>query len=99
MPPAQVFDSPAHADRQAGAAGASGAEGRREGLPIEEWYASEDRPKPLRDRWAKLGRLRELGVEPYAYAFDPTHDLARAVQAWPGEGDFARCLRRGCPRR
>jgi lysyl-tRNA synthetase class 2 len=34
-----------------------------------------------------LTRLRELGVEPYAYAFDPTHDLAGALATWPGEGE------------
>jgi lysyl-tRNA synthetase class 2 len=53
--------------------------GLRDGLPITEWYASESRPKPIRDRYAKLERLRELGVEPYAYAYDPTHDLAAAL--------------------
>ncbi|MFV1986779.1 MAG: lysine--tRNA ligase [Gemmatimonadota bacterium] len=32
----------------------------------------------MRDRHAKLERLRELGVEPYAYSFDPTHGLLEA---------------------
>ncbi len=75
------------ADPRPGEPRDSGVEGGRDGLPIEQWYASEDRPKPVRDRWAKLLRLRALGVEPYAYAFDPTHDLAGALAAWPGEGE------------
>lgn len=59
----------------------------RDGLPIEEWYASENRPKPMRDRWAKLARLREIGIEPYAYSWDPSHDLGAAVGAYRGEGE------------
>ncbi len=55
--------------------------GLRDGLPIRDWYASEDRPKPIRDRYAKLSALRELGVEPYAYSFDPSHSLAQAHDA------------------
>ncbi|HEX2080811.1 MAG TPA: lysine--tRNA ligase [Longimicrobium sp.] len=31
------------------------------------------------DRVAKLARLRERGVEPYAYAYDPTHPAADAL--------------------
>ena len=31
------------------------------------------------DRVAKLARLRERGVEPYAYSYDPTHAAAEAV--------------------
>ncbi len=31
------------------------------------------------DRIAKLARLRERGVEPFAYAFDPTHSAADAL--------------------
>ena len=46
--------------------------GLRDGLPIREWYASEDRPKPIRDRYAKLKALHELGVEPYAYGSTPS---------------------------
>jgi lysyl-tRNA synthetase, class II len=34
------------------------------------------------DRIAKLARLRERGVEPYAYAFDPTHGAADALAAF-----------------
>jgi len=63
----------------------SEAIGLRDSLPIEEWYASADRPKPIRDRWAKLLRLRELGVEPYAYGWEPTHDLASGLATWTGE--------------
>lgn len=51
----------------------------RDGLCPSCWYADEDRPKPVRDRHAKLDRLRELGVDPYAYDFDPTGDLATAL--------------------
>ncbi len=54
----------------------------RDGLPIEEWYASNDRPKPVRDRYAKLRRLGELGVEPFAYSFDRSHTLAEALAGW-----------------
>ena len=46
------------------------------------WYASKDRPKPVRDRFAKLARLRELGVEPYGHAFDRSHDLRSAFAAF-----------------
>ncbi len=63
----------------------TGEMGLRDGLPIEQWYASEERPKPVRDRWAKLLRLRELGVNPYAYEWESTHDLASALRAWSGE--------------
>jgi lysyl-tRNA synthetase class 2 len=53
--------------------------GQRDGLSIHDWYAAPERPKPLRDRYAKLGKLRELGVPAYAYSFDPTDDLASAL--------------------
>ena len=45
----------------------------------------------MRQRRAKLARWRELGVEPYAYRFDPTHHaadllaLGERVTAEPGE--------------
>ncbi len=58
------------------------AEAVRDGVCLPCWYRSEERPKPVRDRFAKLDKLRELGVEPYAYAFDHTHDLAGAVSAF-----------------
>lgn len=54
----------------------------RDGLCLECWYRSDDRPKPMRDRFAKLDRLRELGVEPYAYSFDASHDLTGAKAAF-----------------
>jgi lysyl-tRNA synthetase class 2 len=34
------------------------------------------------DRVAKLARLRERGVEPYAYSYDPTHAAAAALAAF-----------------
>jgi len=34
------------------------------------------------DRLAKLARLREHGVEPYAYSYDPTHAAAEALDAF-----------------
>ena len=70
-------------------AGRAGSEqiGLRDQLPIEEWDASEERPKPIRDRWAKLLRLRELGVEPYAYEWESSHDLTSALAAWSGEDE------------
>jgi lysyl-tRNA synthetase class 2 len=54
----------------------------RDGVCLECWYRSDDRPKPVRDRYTKLDRLREIGVEPYAYSFDPTHDLRDALAAF-----------------
>ncbi|MGD8495151.1 MAG: lysine--tRNA ligase [Gemmatimonadales bacterium] len=59
--------------------------GLRDGLPIREWYASDDRPKPVRDRYAKLQKLREIGVDPYAYSFAPTHELAAALASFDDE--------------
>lgn len=54
--------------------------GLRDGLCLPCWYASEDRPKPMRDRFAKLAELREAGVEPFAYSFDRTDTLAAALE-------------------
>jgi len=54
----------------------------RDGVCIDCWYVAEERPKPIRDRYAKLAKLADLGVEPYAYSFDPTHDLAGAAAAF-----------------
>jgi lysyl-tRNA synthetase class 2 len=59
--------------------------GLRDGLPIREWYTAEERPKPVRDRFLKLEKLLELGVAPYAYAFDPSHDLASALALYDAE--------------
>jgi len=53
--------------------------GQRDGLPIREWYAAADRPKPIRDRFAKLEKLRDLGVPAYSYSFDATDDLTSAL--------------------
>jgi lysyl-tRNA synthetase class 2 len=64
--------------------------GLRDGLPIREWYASEDRPKPIRDRYAKLAKLREIGVDPYAYSFEPTHELAAALTGFSDDGEAER---------
>jgi lysyl-tRNA synthetase, class II len=47
--------------------------------PAEQVLA-EDRV--VADRVAKLARLRERGVEPYAYSFDPTHASAEALDAF-----------------
>lgn len=54
----------------------------REGLCLNCWYSSPDRPKPIRDRYAKLTRLREIGIEPFAYSFEPSHSLADARRAY-----------------
>ena len=43
---------------------------------------SADRPKPIRDRYAKLQKLHELGVPAYSYSFDPTADLASALSSY-----------------
>jgi lysyl-tRNA synthetase class 2 len=51
------------------------------------------------DRIAKLERLRERGVEPYAYAFDPTQTAAAALERFAAheaehpEGELAEPLR------
>jgi lysyl-tRNA synthetase class 2 len=50
----------------------------REGVCLSCWYQAPERPKPIRDRFAKLEKLRALGVEPYAYSYDPTGDLTSA---------------------
>jgi lysyl-tRNA synthetase class 2 len=54
--------------------------GVREGVCLDCWYSSEDRPKPVRDRFSKLKRLRELGVRAYAYSSQNTHDLVTALE-------------------
>ncbi len=65
-------------------------QGLREGVCLRCWYTAPERPKPVRDRFRKLERLREAGVEPYAYAFHPTHDLAGARAAFEAaEGEDA----------
>jgi len=47
--------------------------------PAEQALADE---RVVADRVAKLARLRERGVEPYAYSFDPTHSAAEALEAF-----------------
>jgi lysyl-tRNA synthetase class 2 len=54
----------------------------RDGVCVACWYQSRDRPKPVRDRFAKLERLREQGIEPYAYSYDPSHELVDALAAF-----------------
>jgi len=61
-------------------------EALRDGLCRDCWYASADRPKPVRDRYAKLARLEDLGVAPYAYGFDRTHTLPEALGAFEDDG-------------
>jgi len=56
--------------------------GLRDGVCLSCWYVSEDRPKPIRDRYAKLLQLRETGVEPFAYTFDRDHTLGEALRAY-----------------
>jgi lysyl-tRNA synthetase class 2 len=58
----------------------------RDGLCPACWYESTDRPKPIRDRYAKLARLQDLGVEPWAYGFDRTHTLPEALGAFEDDG-------------
>ena len=51
---------------------------------------AEERDRVVRDRIAKLEELRARGVEPYAYAYDPTHSAAAALASLPDgaeEGD------------
>ena len=58
--------------------------GLRDGVCTACWYASNERPKPVRDRFEKLARLRDLGVEPYGRAFDRSHELREAFAAFEG---------------
>ena len=54
----------------------------REGVCLECWYRSEDRPKPVRDRFRTLQEIRERGIEPYAYDFDRRHGLEEARERY-----------------
>jgi lysyl-tRNA synthetase class 2 len=47
------------------------------------WYGDDARPKPVRDRHESLGRLRGEGVEPFAYRFERSHELAAARDLFP----------------
>jgi lysyl-tRNA synthetase class 2 len=53
----------------------------------------EDRGRVERDRLAKLAALRERGVEPYAYEFDPTHSAAEALELAPEGGEEGAVVR------
>jgi lysyl-tRNA synthetase class 2 len=77
--------------RSASACAACGREtgALRDGLCIACWYAAPERPKPVRDRFAKLQKLRELGVEPYAYSFAPSHSLTEAMGLYRDEDGHA----------
>lgn len=59
----------------------------RDGVCLHCWYSSPERSKPVRDRFAKLERLREEGIEPYAYSFRPTHRLREAHAAFDAAED------------
>lgn len=54
----------------------------RQGVCLPCWYGSPERPKPVRDRYAKLERLRAEGFEPYAYSFARSHSLEAARAAF-----------------
>jgi len=41
----------------------------------------------VRDRFAKLERLRDLAVPAFAYSFDRTHDLTAALERFTDEGE------------
>ena len=66
----------------------------RDGSCPQCWYRAPERPKPVRDRFAKLERLHEAGVAPYAYGFDRSHTLTEALNDYPddveGEGPTVR---------
>ncbi|MFW6192769.1 MAG: lysine--tRNA ligase [Gemmatimonadota bacterium] len=76
----------------AGTCGSCGREvgSTRDGLCRSCWYASDERPKPVRDRYATLQGLRARGVEPYGYGFRRSHTLDEALALYPDdreEGD------------
>ncbi len=54
----------------------------RDGLCPECWYEAGERPKPMRDRFAKLAELEKLGIAPYAYRFERSHTLAEALDLY-----------------
>ncbi|HLM68153.1 MAG TPA: OB-fold nucleic acid binding domain-containing protein, partial [Longimicrobium sp.] len=49
-------------------------------VPAGEQAPGDERV--VADRVAKLARLRERGVEPYAYSYRPTHAAAAALEAF-----------------
>lgn len=54
----------------------------RDGLCPSCWYSSDERPKPIRDRFATLRRLEEAGIPAYAYAFQRSHTLREALAVY-----------------
>ena len=63
----------------------------RDDLCSDCWYAADARPKPVRDRFAKLAALENLGIAPYAYRFERTHTLADAADLFgEGQGEGSR---------
>src|SRR5690606_29202952 len=62
----------------------------------------EDLGRVVKDRIAKLSVLKERGIEPYAYSFDPTHSAADALALAPEgaeEGEVVRVAGRIVSRR
>ena len=51
-------------------------------MTVPEAAAPLSDERVVADRLAKLARLREAGVEPFAYAFQPTHTAAQAVETY-----------------
>ena len=54
----------------------------RGGVCLECWYRSEERPKPVRDRFRTLEEIRDRGIEPYAYDFDRDTGLEEARERY-----------------
>jgi lysyl-tRNA synthetase class 2 len=62
----------------------------------------EDLGRVVKDRLAKLSALKERGIEPYAYSFDPTHTAVDALALAPEgaeEGEVVRVAGRIVSRR
>lgn len=53
----------------------------------------EEPGRVMRDRIEKLETLRSLGVEPYAYRFDPTHSTEEARALFTGEVEETESVR------
>ncbi|HEX6911522.1 MAG TPA: OB-fold nucleic acid binding domain-containing protein, partial [Longimicrobium sp.] len=54
---------------------------------VDEQAGGLEAERVVADRVAKLARLREGGVEPYAYSYDPTHSAAGALDAFAAHED------------
>ncbi len=54
----------------------------RDGVGLECWYRSEERPKPVRDRYRTLQEIRDRGIQPYAYDFDRDTGLEEARELY-----------------